>query len=60
MRIRVLDRHGADQLVGGAAELKRNESCGFLIDGSVFLDAGKIGTKLTLTEQAAVGINDGE
>jgi ribonuclease BN (tRNA processing enzyme) len=54
MHIRVLGCHGADQLVGGTAGLVRLESCGFLIDGSVLLDAGTIGTRLTLAEQRRI------
>jgi glyoxylase-like metal-dependent hydrolase (beta-lactamase superfamily II) len=54
MQIRVLGCHGADQLVGGTAGLVRQESCGFLIDGSVLLDAGTIGTRLTLAEQRRI------
>jgi len=54
MHIRVLGCHGADQLVGGTAGLVRQESCGFLIDGSVLLDAGTVGTRLTLTEQRRI------
>ena len=54
MQIHVLGCHGADQLVGGTAGLVRQESCGFLIDGSVLLDAGTIGTRLTLAEQRRI------
>ena len=54
MQIQVLGCHGADQLVGGTAGLVRQESCGFLIDGSVLLDAGTIGTRLTLAEQRRI------
>lgn len=51
MQIRVLGCHGADCLVDTTNRPVRQESCGFLIDDSVLLDAGTIGTKLTLTEQ---------
>jgi len=54
MQIHVLGCHGADQLVGGTGGLVRQESCGFLIDGSVLLDAGTIGTRLTLAEQRCI------
>ncbi len=54
MHIHVLGCHGADQLVGGTAGLVRQESCGFLIDGSMLLDAGTIGTRLTLAEQRRI------
>jgi len=56
MHIRVLGCHGADQLVGGTAGLVRQESCGFLIDGSVLLDAGTIGARLTLAEQRCIRV----
>ncbi len=54
MQIHVLGCHGADQLVGGTAGLVRQESCGFLFDGSVLLDAGTIGTRLTLVDQRRI------
>jgi cAMP phosphodiesterase len=54
MQIQVLGCHGADQLVRGSAGHVRQESCGFLIDGSVLLDAGTIGTRLTLAEQRRI------
>lgn len=54
MHIHVLGCHGADQLVGATAGLVRQECCGFLIDGSLLLDAGTIGSRLTLTEQRRI------
>ena len=54
MQIRVLGCHGADQQVGGTAGLVRQETCGFLIDGTVLLDAGTIGSRLTLAEQRRI------
>ena len=54
MHIHVLGCHGADQLVGGTDGLVRQETCGFLIDGSLLLDAGTIGTRLTLAEQRRI------
>jgi metal-dependent hydrolase (beta-lactamase superfamily II) len=51
MQIRVLGCHGADCLVEARDGPVRQESCGFLIDDSVLLDAGTIGTRLTLAEQ---------
>jgi cAMP phosphodiesterase len=56
MRIRVLGCHGADQLANGAGGLHRCESCGFLIDDSVLLDAGTIGPRLTLAEQQRIKV----
>jgi ribonuclease BN (tRNA processing enzyme) len=54
MKIQVLGCHGADQFVGGTTGQARQESCGFLIDSSVLLDAGTIGTRLTLAEQRRI------
>lgn len=54
MQIRVLGCHGADCLVEGTDRPVRQESCGFLIDGSVLLDAGTIGARLTLAEQRRI------
>ena len=54
MRIQILGCHGADQLVDGSAGLVRQETCGFLIDGSLLLDAGTIGTRLSLAEQRRI------
>jgi len=54
MQIHVLGCHGADQLVGGTGGPVRQETCGFLIDHSLLLDAGTIGTRLSLTEQRRI------
>ncbi len=54
MQIHVLGCHGADQLVGGTGGLVRQETCGFLIDRSLLLDAGTIGTRLSLVEQQQI------
>jgi len=54
MQIRVLGCHGADCLVDGRDRSVRQESCGFLIDNSVLLDGGTIGTQLTLAEQRRI------
>lgn len=54
MQIRVLGCHGADCLSGAIDRPIRQESCGFLIDDSVLLDAGTIGTQLTLAEQRRI------
>lgn len=54
MQIRVLGCHGADCLSGARDRPIRQESCGFLIDDSVLLDAGTIGTQLTLAEQRRI------
>ena len=54
MQIRVLRCHGADCLVDTMDRPVRRESCGFLIDHSVLLDAGTIGSRLTLSEQRRI------
>jgi glyoxylase-like metal-dependent hydrolase (beta-lactamase superfamily II) len=54
MQIRVLGCHGADCLVEGAERSIRQESCGFLIDDSVLLDAGTAGARLTLAQQRQI------
>ena len=54
MRIQVLGCHGADCLADRADRSVRQESCGFLIDDSVLLDAGTIGARLTLAEQRRI------
>lgn len=54
MQIRVLGCHGADCLVEATDRPVRQESCGFLIDDSVLLDAGTIGARLTLEEQRRI------
>ena len=54
MHIRVLGCHGADCLVDATDRTVRQESCGFLIDGSVLLDAGTIGARLTLADQRRI------
>lgn len=56
MQIRVLGCHGADCLVEARDRPSRQESCGFLIDSSVLLDAGTIGTQLTLAEQRRIRV----
>ena len=46
MRIRVLGCHGA--------ELLNHNTCGFLINGSMLLDAGTVSSALTMTEQRRI------
>ena len=54
MQIRVLGCHGADCLVKAGDKPIRQESCGFLIDDTVLLDAGTVGARLTLAEQQRI------
>lgn len=54
MQIRVLGCHGADCLADTTEKPVRQESCGFLIDDSVLLDAGTVGARLTLAQQRRI------
>ncbi|MGD9730159.1 MAG: MBL fold metallo-hydrolase [Nitrospiraceae bacterium] len=54
MKIRVLGCHGSDQLVGGAAGPVPCGTCGFLLNDSVLLDAGTVGSRLYLHEQRRI------
>ncbi|WP_447598522.1 3',5'-cyclic-nucleotide phosphodiesterase [Nitrospira sp. Nam80] len=54
MKIRVLGCHGSDQLVGGAAGPVQCGTCGFLLNDTVLLDAGTVGSRLYLHEQRRV------
>lgn len=54
MHIKVLGCHGADQLIDAAAGVAQHESCAFLIDDAVLLDAGTVGSKLTLSQQRRI------
>lgn len=54
MQIRVLGCHGADCLADTTDRPVRQESCGFLIDDSVLLDAGTVGARLTLAQQRRI------
>jgi mRNA degradation ribonuclease J1/J2 len=56
MHMKVLGCHGSDQLIDGEAGVVQHESCGFLIDDAVLLDAGTIGTRLTLHEQRRIRV----
>lgn len=56
MQIRVLGCHGADCLADTTERPLRRESCGFLVDRSVLLDAGTVGARLTLAEQRGIRV----
>ena len=56
MQIRVLGCHGADCLADTTDRPVRRESCGFLIDDSVLLDAGTVGARLTLGGQRRIRV----
>ncbi|WP_447983643.1 3',5'-cyclic-nucleotide phosphodiesterase [Nitrospira sp. Nam74] len=54
MKIRVLGCHGSEQLGVEKSGLHQCRTCGFLINDTVMVDAGTIGTVLTFEEQRAV------
>lgn len=54
MNIRVLGCHGSDQLVTNEDGPSTCGTCGFLIDGTVLVDAGTIGSRLQLAEQKQI------
>ena len=54
MKIRVLGCHGSEQFRSGQTGLHQCRTCGFLINGTVMVDAGTIGAVLTLAEQRAI------
>lgn len=54
MQIRILGCHGADCLADATDRLARRETCGFLIDDTVLLEAGTIGARLTLVQQRRI------
>lgn len=51
MNIRVLGCHGSDQLIASNGKVLSCRPCSFLVNDSVLIDAGTIGSKLTLDEQ---------
>lgn len=54
MNIRILGCHGSDALLQGAAESRSCNTCGFLLNGTLLLDAGTVATKLSLNEQKQI------
>ncbi len=54
MKIRVLGCHGSDQLVKRDGKVHQCRTCGFLINGTVMIDAGTIGAALQLEEQKQI------
>lgn len=54
MKIRVLGCHGSDQLLERDGKARQCRTCGFLINGSVMVDAGTIGAALRLEEQKQI------
>ncbi|MDP1769677.1 MAG: 3',5'-cyclic-nucleotide phosphodiesterase [Nitrospirota bacterium] len=54
MKIRVLGCHGSDQLLHENGRTLQCQPCAFLINDTVLLDAGTIGSRLTLPEQLKI------
>ncbi len=54
MKVRVLGCHGSDQLVERDGKARQCRTCGFLINGTVMIDAGTIGAALRLEEQKRI------
>lgn len=54
MKIRVLGCHGSDQLLNNNGRVMQCRPCAFLINDTVLLDAGTIGSQLTLPEQMKI------
>jgi ribonuclease BN (tRNA processing enzyme) len=54
VNIRVLGCHGSDQLVEGHPEPRPCRTCGFLINETVLVDAGTVGSVLLLSEQQRI------
>jgi ribonuclease BN (tRNA processing enzyme) len=54
VKIRVLGCHGSDQVLDGDPAPVQCRTCGFLINGTVMVDAGTIGAALTLQEQKRI------
>lgn len=54
MKIRVLGCHGSDQLVARSRGSLQCGTCGFLVNGTVLVDAGTIGSRLLLDEQKQI------
>lgn len=54
MKIRVLGCHGSDQLLKENSPATQCRPCAFLINDHVLLDAGTIGSRLSLTEQKQI------
>lgn len=54
MKVRVLGCHGSDQLVERDGKARQCRTCGFLVNGTVMIDAGTIGAALRLEEQKQI------
>lgn len=54
MKVRVLGCHGSDQLVEGTPQPVTCRTCGFLVNDTVLVDAGTVGSVLFLPEQQRI------
>jgi ribonuclease BN (tRNA processing enzyme) len=54
VKIRILGCHGSDQLVAEHGRMSQCQPCAFLINDTVLLDAGTVGSRLTLSEQRQI------
>lgn len=54
MKIRVLGCHGSDQLLDGNGRTMQCRPCALLINDTVLVDAGTVGSRLTLPEQTKI------
>jgi ribonuclease BN (tRNA processing enzyme) len=54
VKIRVLGCHGSDQVLDEAPRQVQCRTCGFLINGTIMVDAGTIGASLTLQEEKRI------
>ena len=54
MKIRILGCHGSDQLLVENGRLLQCQPCALLINDRVLLDAGTVGSRLTLPEQKQI------
>ena len=54
VKLRVLGCHGSDQLVESDAGPRTCHTCGFLINDTVLVDAGTVGSVLFLSEQKRI------
>ncbi|HZN44026.1 MAG TPA: 3',5'-cyclic-nucleotide phosphodiesterase [Nitrospiraceae bacterium] len=54
MKIRVLGCHGSDQMVTGSRGPLQCGTCSFLVNDTILLDAGTIGSRLYLEEQKRI------
>jgi ribonuclease BN (tRNA processing enzyme) len=54
VNIRILGCHGSDALLQPATGPHTCNTCGFLLNGTLLLDAGTVATKLSLSEQKQI------